>query len=213
MNNKLKYGELSWKILKALSRTSLGLENLVDRILIPGFGYKGQLTKGQWLRLQQRRRERKKQYVADEFWLKEKLKVAVLINRFQKMGLVKNAGSDKGRADWTITNNGLIKLLKLEEKLLSLINKEKLPPINYPTIKSKHKIIVVFDIAEKEKHKREWLRQVLKNLEFKILQKSVWIGTTQLPIDLITDLERLEIAESVKIFSIFEEGNITTPDI
>ena len=208
MTRMFKHGELSFKILKTLSQASLGLENLVDRILTPGFGYKGRLTKDQWIEYQKRCRERKKQYSTEEFLLKEKMKVAVLVNRFQKMGLISNINSYEGKASWAITNDGVTKLLKLEEKFLSLINKEKLPAIDYSVIKSKYKIIVIFDIAEKEKFKRVWLRAALKRLGFRMLQKSVWIGDNQLPSEFITDLKRLKILNAVKIFSVFQEGNI-----
>lgn len=203
-----KNGELSLMVLSVLSKTSLGLDNLADRLLTPGFSHKGRLTKSQFIDYQKRCWERKKIYTREEFFLREKMKIASLIYRLQKMGLVKNESTDRKKAVWTTTDDGVTKILKLEEKLLRLFQKEKLPRTDYPILKSRHKIIVIFDIAETEKHKRDWLRQVLRRLGFRMLQKSVWVGESQLPRDLISDLEKLGILNSVKILSVFKEGNI-----
>ena len=207
MTKQFKDGELSLLVLKSLSRASLGLDNLIDRLLTPGFGHKGQFTKDQFIDYHKRCRERKKQYNKEEFLLEEKVKLAVLINRLQKNGLVKKEKIIGRKAFWVTTSDGLEKILKLEEKLLRRKQKN-LPPTNYPMLVSKRMTVIVFDISEKEKHKRGWLRAVLKRLNFKMLQKSVWVGNNQLPPDFIRDLKTLKIINQVKIFSVVDEGSI-----
>jgi len=45
-------------------------------------------------------------------------------------------------------------------------------------------------------------------LEFKMLQKSVVIGNNLIPPDFIKDLQKINILNQVKIFSVVETGNI-----
>ena len=207
-NNNFRKGELALKVLEILSKGALGLENVADRLLTPGFGYKGRLTRNQIQALYKRRRERIRRYFTEEELLREKHKVAVLMSRFKKAGLVKGAISKSKKSIWKITTVGLAECLRLKKKL-ERTTKEKLPIVNYKVIKSKHPIVVIFDVAEKEKYKRVWLRFVLANFSFRMLQKSVWIGNNQLPPEFIEDLRRLKLFDSVKVFSVFEEGSIS----
>ncbi len=64
--------------------------------------------------------------------------------------------------------------------------------------------VVVFDIPEKEKSIRDWLRTELGLLTFKPLQKSVYIGKYPMPDDLYQDLIKNDIFNDVHIFTINE---------
>ena len=78
---------------------------------------------------------------------------------------------------WTITVAGLHKLKIFKER-----------ETNYrPTSDGKSKIIV-FDVPEKERWKRAWLREALILLGFKMLQRSVWIGSNKIPEQFLFDL-------------------------
>lgn len=68
--------------------------------------------------------------------------------------------------------------------------------------------IVIFDIPETEKRKRAWLRAALKNLEFIMLQKSVWIGRLKLPQEFISAIETLNLSPYVEIFTISKAGSL-----
>ena len=50
------------------------------------------------------------------------------------------------------------------------------PSPTYKTFRGKTVKIVLFDIKEKERSKRVWLCSVLRNLGYRMLQKSAWIG-------------------------------------
>ena len=52
---------------------------------------------------------------------------------------------------------------------------------NYEKFPSKEVVIFSFDIPEKERVKRAWVRGVLKNLGFTMIQQSVWLGKGPLP--------------------------------
>jgi DNA-binding transcriptional regulator PaaX len=64
--------------------------------------------------------------------------------------------------------------------------------------------IVAFDISEKDRKVRMWLRNQLKIFDYVILQKSLWFGPGPLPKEFIKRLVDLGIRENVKIFTIRE---------
>lgn len=57
--------------------------------------------------------------------------------------------------------------------------------------------VVVFDIPEKQSDARDWLRSELYLLNYKKLQKSVFIGKNPLPGDLIEDIKSRKIGNFV----------------
>jgi len=63
-------------------------------------------------------------------------------------------------------------------------------------------IIISFDIPEREKALRNWLRNQIKIFGYKKLQKSLWLGPGPLPKDFLHRLQELNIKEKVKVFKI-----------
>lgn len=57
--------------------------------------------------------------------------------------------------------------------------------------------VVIFDIPEKMRRDRNWLRQELYVLQYKLLQKSVFIGKYPLPADLIKSIKNKSIGNYV----------------
>ena len=80
--------------------------------------------------------------------------------------------------------------------------------VRYDKSDSKELIVFSFDIPERERHKRHWLRTVLSNLDFRMLQQSVWVGNFKLPEELIEDLKRFEMIKYVEILSVGRKGTI-----
>lgn len=64
------------------------------------------------------------------------------------------------------------------------------------------KVLISFDIPEKKKKTRDWLRNQIKYWEFKMIQKSLWLGYGPLPREFTNRLRQLEIHENVRIFRI-----------
>ena len=64
--------------------------------------------------------------------------------------------------------------------------------------------VIVFDIPERERGFRKWLRTELGLLAFKQLQKSVYIGKYPIPDDLYQDLIKNNLFNYVHIFTIDE---------
>lgn len=57
--------------------------------------------------------------------------------------------------------------------------------------------VVIFDIPEKKKQSRNWLRDELYELKYQKLQKSVFIGKFPLPEDLIKEIKTKKIDKNV----------------
>lgn len=62
--------------------------------------------------------------------------------------------------------------------------------------------LVVFDISENKRSQREWFRQELLLMQYKLLQKSVYVGKYPIPDDLYQELTKNGIFESVHIFTL-----------
>lgn len=123
-----------------------------------------------------------------------------LLYRLRQDGLIER---DESRF-WSMTAKGKEKLEKLLKR-----NKENLPKKDYKLENDKSLILVVFDIPEKMRPKRNWLRDVLVRLNFSMLQKSVWLGRGKLPQSFIADLKEYGLLPHIEILSIAKAGSIT----
>lgn len=120
-----------------------------------------------------------------------------LLNRMKREGLISKKQSPKGTL-WYRTVKGL--------KKLGLIKKRR--KNRYSVAKEKTLKIITFDIPETLKNKREWLRETLRFLEFKMLQKSVWIGASAIPEDFMLDLRDGGLLSYIHIFEIGARGTL-----
>jgi phenylacetic acid degradation operon negative regulatory protein len=123
-----------------------------------------------------------------EFKKYKKESVQISLSRLRKKGYVNIASSG-----WSITPKGK-KFLKTT-KLLSYI-------ISPFTENSPPNIIISFDIPEKNRVLRNWLRNQIKIFGYKMLQQSLWIGPGPLPSEFIKRLEDLKIRKNIKTFKI-----------
>ncbi len=104
-----------------------------------------------------------------------------------------------------LTQKGVLKLSALRKRL----GGGPLPrSTHYPKEASAMLTIVTFDIPERDRRKRDWLRSALKNLSFRMLQKSVWIGKIKIPDTFLADLRRFGIIDRVEILGITKQGTL-----
>lgn len=150
------------------------------------------------------RHERINRFFQEE---KEKQKFYNLLSYLQRNGLVAKEVKDKG-VSWKITDKGKDKKWRLTYQLTHAEKRITLPVVDYSLEKTDQLIVIVFDIPEKDKLKRNWFRDVIKNLQFSPVQKSVWIGQTKIPKELIRELKKLNLLSCVKFFSVVEIGNL-----
>ena len=134
-------------------------------------------------------------------WKKqEERRLSALISKLYSQGLVKKEKT---------TGKILLKSTGAGFKKLKILNKEKILSIKaYKENKSEELMLIIFDIPEKFKHKRVWLRRQIKELGFELLQKSVWMGKYKIPEEFIRDLKDMKILSYIHIFQISKAGSI-----
>lgn len=113
------------------------------------------------------------------------------LTRMKKLGLLSN---EKGV--WKITEEGA-SLLKEKKSIFIKFPKNK---INKNVIRT---MIVVFDIPEKKRLYRDWLRSELMGFGYILIQKSVWFGPS-LPRDFVRYLDENELLQYIKFFKAVE---------
>lgn len=122
--------------------------------------------------------------------------ISTTLQRLQKQGLVFCE-----KRNWSLTKNGG-KFLKSFFDLRLKYGKYKLPEKDHVTR------IIVFDIPEKEREKRDWLRGELLYHQYEPLQKSVWIGYCPLLPKFIENIDSMNLTEKIHIFSVKDRGTI-----
>ncbi len=119
---------------------------------------------------------------------------ASLLSRLQNQGLVVRTGRHH-QSFWQLTTRGKIYMNQKSE-----VRKIESDGIGR---------LVIFDIPEKERRKRDTIRMELIGIGFQQLQKSVWYGEHPLPRDFITLIDSLSLQPHVHIFSVRQSGTIT----
>lgn len=103
------------------------------------------------------------------------------ISRMQKHGLIKKEG---GKYILTFIGKNIAKYILGRKKIF-----EKKWDKKYR--------VVIFDIPEKKKHLRNWLREELYLLKYEKLQESVFVGKFPLSRDLIEEINHKKIKKNV----------------
>lgn len=178
------------KMLLILEKINSGLEHFVDLNVVYLMTPKGQQhTIDKKLRAIQKQRER------DKIGQEEKRKFIVLVSKMKKQGLIKNENNN-----WILTNEGTAKLKKLREIFL----RKKV----YEKQEENIAKIISFDVPENRKKYREWLRSTLKQLGFRMLHKSVWVGNNKLPEEFLLDLKNFNLLNCVEIVGVTKSGTL-----
>ena len=122
----------------------------------------------------------------------------------KKQGLVAKRGHHT-KSRWAITKKGHAFLTRGRH------NTVRIAPLEYPGLPATDNIVrlVSFDIPEKQRHKRDWLRAELLNCGYVVLHRSVFIGKRPLPEECIHAMDTLGLARYVQIVSIDRKGTLT----
>lgn len=103
-------------------------------------------------------------------------------------------------AYYKCVKDGLVEIDDLDGKPVITENGLKLlAPYVSKTLPSSM-LMIIFDIPEVDRYKRTQLRVLLKQLEFKQIQKSVWASNKDSREYLKAEIKRLELQYSVKVF-------------
>ena len=192
-------GNITFRILEAVSSTALGAVDLFDVFLSAGYG----VSQGKLLReFSKRESGHTSALLEKEEWFRARARYHNMLSRLRRDGLIRETKKE-GRKYVSSTGEGIRKFLVLRKHM-----KNALPDNTYKGEAGSNAVIVVFDIPEKEHRKRRWLRGALKNLDLTMLQKSVWFGKTKIPKQFIDDLDRMKISTFVEIFEVTKTGSI-----
>ncbi len=63
-------------------------------------------------------------------------------------------------------------------------------------------LLLIYDIPERRKKERDWFRRQLKNYDFIMIQRSVWIGPSPLPENFLSYLKRIGLQSEFKTFKL-----------
>jgi CRISPR-associated endonuclease Cas2 len=117
------------------------------------------------------------------------------LSRLKKNGLLSNKNKT-----WRITSLGKEMLLQKNSAIIYFIPKK-------PKTKQIKTTMVIFDIPEKKRKYRDWLRYELIEFGFELIQKSVWFGPT-LSKEFIIYLQKEKLLQYIKFFKATENDLI-----
>ena len=72
---------------------------------------------------------------------------------------------------------------------------------NFPKNSPKN-LIVMYDIPHEQKKERDWFRRQLKNFDYMMIQKSVWVGPSPLPKNFIEYVKSVGLKKQLKTFKL-----------
>lgn len=190
-------GDFIFGILNAIGDTVINTTDVFSVISNSGYGASyGKLER----EISKRRGERSSKIVENEIRRENKQKYYNLVSYLKKSDLIKEE-LKSNKKFFSLTSKG-------KEKLYLLKNKEKLPNASYKKEDNNKFTIVIFDVPEEKRRKRDWLRFALNNLGFSMIQKSVWMGKVKIPKIFVDDLLKLKIVDCVEIFEISKTGSL-----
>lgn len=194
-------GEVTLRVLESITGFAGRAANIVEVILSSGYGASIGTLERNLTRLERRRAY---EHLQEEEKALLQKRFSTMLYRLQKDGLTENIERRRGRfALPQLTAKGRKVLLELKKR-----RENRLPSAHYDATPQHQSIIVAFDIPESEKRKRAWLRAALKHMEFRMVQKSFWIGRKKIPHEFLEDLRVLKLARFVEIFEVNRAGTL-----
>lgn len=190
-------GDITLKILEVIGNTVINATDVLGAISNSGYGAScGKLQR----EISKRQAERNSKIVENEIKRENRQKYYNLISYLKRSDLIKeDIKSDK--KSFSLTQKG-------KEKLFFLKNKDRLPEAFYKKETCNKFTIVIFDVPEEKRRKRDWLRFALSNMGFSMVQKSVWMGKVKIPKNFVDDLFKLKLMDCVEIFEISKAGSL-----
>jgi hypothetical protein len=193
-----KYGALAIGILEEIGKIAAESADVMDAMLVAG------TTRLLYASVHQRFVEvLRENHDRRDREIRRK-KIFQTFYRLKRDGLI---ASDKNHIP-VLTKRGL-RVLNQQTTEVADENENEFPSfVSYQVRAIPGTMVIIFDIPEKERRKRAWLRKVIKKLGFSMAQKSVWIGKVAIPEKLWHDLGSLALLPFVRFFTIDNEGNI-----
>lgn len=127
-----------------------------------------------------------------------KRSLSAILSRLKKNGFLKNKNGE-----WSSTPQAKLFIEKPESGIKRFFKQDNI----HKNIKKPKKLIVIFDVPEKKKAWREWLRTELIDFGFTFIQRSVWLGP-DLPKEFIEYLNQAGLLKHVRFFQATERDLI-----
>ncbi len=153
--------------------------------------------------IEKKRRALRKQRELTAQQQREMRRYRNLISYLKKKGLVSSSASPRGKSLLMLTERGVTRLSVLQQSPHYSCTWSR-----YRTEPSPRLIIVAFDIPERYRTKRAWLRDALRHLKFRMVQKSFFIGKVVVPQEFLDDLRTLDLLPFVELFSVTTSGTL-----
>lgn len=122
----------------------------------------------------------------------------VRLSQLKKNGLLINKDNK-----WSITSEGKKFLEKKEKEIKRFFKSEDI----LDNREKSRKLIIIFDIPEKRRGYRDWLRNELVGFGFNLIQKSVWFGPG-LPKEFVEYLDEVRLLKHIRFFHATEKDLI-----
>lgn len=188
---------LTFTALSTIKNTGVDLTALFETLLANGYG----ATAAPKTSMGQRIKDRRSLAAQELLRFREtKKRCRALLNKLEQKCYIQQQQKN-GRIVVRLTPKGVSHLAHIREKQAI-----KETPLAERT-KNAHWIIVVFDIPEEKRSKRNWIRRVLHTMGFVMLQRSVWASQTILPKAFADKIATQGLAPHVKIIETADRGN------
>lgn len=195
----MQRGQILIKILELLHEQAMTQVDFFSAVLASGYGASSSQIEYEYQKRRELTSQRKLQM---EDLRNKKLRLRKFLSKLKHDGFIKETeGVNNG---FVISKRGRTKLIELKKKFQNKHYKVKNQKVN--------PIIISFDIPEEFRRKRAWLREVIQNLGFEMMHKSVWVGNIKLPEQLVLDLDRMNILEFIEIFKVSKTGTLRKID-
>lgn len=181
-------GEFLLSVLESIAETALTVFDIADMLITTPYRSSSALGRV-FVRVKQK--SDKRYYTRQDMQ-----RYYRILNHLQKQGFVARMKQDT-RSLWKLTQTGRQKIKDIRHS-----------PRRYAVESDNETKIIIFDIPEKEKKQRNWLRAALQHIQFTILQKSVWIGTSAIPKEFLADLHERKLMSYIQIFAITKRGTL-----
>lgn len=67
---------------------------------------------------------------------------------------------------------------------------------------SSKNLILMYDVVEEKKKERDWFRRQLKNFDYIMIQRSVWVGPSPLPKEFLDYVRGIGLRDHLKTFKL-----------
>lgn len=190
-------GDKTLKILDFIGTAFVDATDLLEAFLSSGYGATPGRVAWELRKIERRCSELEAEKQAKQNYYN-------LLYKLKKEGLIREDVRGRKRF-FALTHAGRNKLVFLRKEIKHRV----ILPSRYYAVGPDDKFTIIsFDIPESERRKRNWLRSVIKNLGFTMVQKSVWVGKVKIPQDFLEDLRKLKLISFVEIFEISKSGSL-----